>query len=948
MIPQECLGESKQLNADVGGEITSPNYPRKYPTSLDCEYIVKSSTGKVKIDFDDFDVEEDHSGDCEYDYLEITYVSNGSPVKSTKYCGNKKPASLSTNYDTVRVKFHSDAFTSNNKGFKLTYSATGKQQEYRPIAGCDGRQTVVSDPDVRLVGPLTTSGQYPPNSDCYFLIQAPTGYHVSLKFDQFDIQSSFACREDSIEIYDGPNEASDPSIGPFCNNNKPKNGYIDFDKNSALVHFSSNENGGGSGFIIKFQFVKNPVPTTTPRPTTTKAPVPTTPEPTVSFHKLSKDVLKRTPGCNGSPKKITTESGFKSPIVSSANVVPSNADCSYLIEAPEDKLIEFGFSFFDFGSLKCDTDYVEIFDGDSASATSLAKVCNGHKLQPEEILPSSGRHLFIRLVSSSNPSGAGFEGVITFIKKSLSSEILAKTPGCQGSPAKITSSSKMLVSPGYGVLDTYPEDANCQWLIEAPADFVVRLTFKTFDIEEEFSCLFDSLTAYDGQNFDERVLLGKYCNEHSPTSEGITSSNNKLLLQFASDGTNSFKGFEAKIEFIKRDYIRKVHPGCGGKTLTLTAPEGEFRSPMYNVEKQYPNMARCAWSIEVVSGKLVHLTFSMFSVEETMGCTNDHVNIYEVIDGEKKLLKRLCGDEIPDEITASNNKLYIEFKSDATVMDKGFIATYSQKDVPTVETCGSPKILPKFGRIVGGIEANPHSWPWQISLRAQTQRSYTNDDYGHVCGGSIINSRWIVTAAHCVNGGKNYPMNFWRILVGEHDRSKTDRSQKYHKVDKLIIHENYDTRGYHNDIALFKTTTEIKFNNEVQPICLTKEHVEADKLCFTTGWGATHFGDSKGSAKLQQVILPVVGHEQCSKPDYLGMSVNKKEMVCAGYPEGQKDACQGDSGGPLVCSKGPDGRYYLHGITSWGVGCAMAKKPGVFTRVSSYVDWINAQISKNS
>lgn len=146
---------------------------------------------------------------------------------------------------------------------------------------------------------------------------------------------------------------------------------------------------------------------------------------------------------------------------------------------------------------------------------------------------------------------------------------------------------------------------------------------------------------------------------------------------------------------------------------------------------------------------------------------------------------------------------------------------------------------------------------------------------------------------------------------------------------------------------MFKTDKDIIFNNEVQPACLTRDQVEADKFCFTTGWGATHFGDAKGSATLQQVILPIISHEQCSKPDYLGMSINKKEMVCAGYPEGQKDACQGDSGGPLVCSRSTDGRYYLHGVTSWGVGCAMAKKPGVFTRVANYVNWIERQMANN-
>lgn len=325
---------------------------------------------------------------------------------------------------------------------------------------------------------------------------------------------------------------------------------------------------------------------------------------------------------------------------------------------------------------------------------------------------------------------------------------------------------------------------------------VIRLKFEHFDIEEELTCLYDYLTAYNGIKQDERILLGTFCNENAPSSGIITSNGRHMFLHFESDGINSYKGFKAKIEFIKNDYIEKIHPGCGGKPIDLIETEGEFTSPSYNVENQYPNSARCAWNIKVAAGKLAHLTFSSFDVEETMGCTNDFVNVYQVVNNKKELLKRLCGDEIPDEITATNNQLYVEFKSDETVMRKGFKAKYSQKDVPTVEACGSPKIFPKFGRIVGGVEANPHSWPWQISVRAQTQRSITNDDYGHICGGTIINKRWVVTAAHCVYDGRSYPLRFWQIVAGSHDRRKEGRSQARYNIEKLVIHENYAKLGY--------------------------------------------------------------------------------------------------------------------------------------------------------
>ena len=87
--------------------------------------------------------------------------------------------------------------------------------------------------------------------------------------------------------------------------------------------------------------------------------------------------------------------------------------------------------------------------------------------------------------------------------------------------------------------------------------------------------------------------------------------------------------------------------------------------------------------------------------------------------------------------------------------------------------------------------------------------------------------------------------------------------------------------------------------------------------------------------------FPIISLAQCRQRDYYGNQITDT-MICAGYAAGIKDACQGDSGGPFVCKNNVNGRWYVQGVTSWGADCAQPKKPGVYTRVNKYLDWIKA------
>jgi secreted trypsin-like serine protease len=234
-------------------------------------------------------------------------------------------------------------------------------------------------------------------------------------------------------------------------------------------------------------------------------------------------------------------------------------------------------------------------------------------------------------------------------------------------------------------------------------------------------------------------------------------------------------------------------------------------------------------------------------------------------------------------------------------------------------------------QIVGGTDANISELPWQVSIAAAQAPSNLT---GHFCGGSLIKPNWVVTAAHCLDG-ETLPKQI-KVVTGTDDLNSGGKKLA---VTKIIIHPKYNADTNNNDIALVKLAGKAK----MQPISLISKKVEEstlkpDALVTVSGWGYTkENGDV--SPKLQEAEVPIVDRQKCNAPDAYDGSITDN-MICAASPEGGVDSCQGDSGGPLVVKK-TDGKFVLAGIVSWGEGCARAGKPGVYTRVSKYVSWVN-------
>uniref|UniRef100_A0A669DCG0 Zgc:100868 n=2 Tax=Oreochromis niloticus TaxID=8128 RepID=A0A669DCG0_ORENI len=255
----------------------------------------------------------------------------------------------------------------------------------------------------------------------------------------------------------------------------------------------------------------------------------------------------------------------------------------------------------------------------------------------------------------------------------------------------------------------------------------------------------------------------------------------------------------------------------------------------------------------------------------------------------------------------------------------------TQESESQLDVCGQAALNT---RIVGGQVAPDGSWPWQVSL--QTSGS-------HFCGGSLINSQWVLTAAHCF---KTTDQSGLSVNLGRQTLQGSNPNAVSQTVTQIIIHPNYNSKTNDNDICLLRLESPVTFTSYISPVCLAASNSTfySGVNSWVSGWGNTGEGVSLPFPQnLMEVEVPVVGNRQCNCDNGVGTITDN--MICAGLSAGGKDSCQGDSGGPMVSKQ--SGRWIQAGVVSFGEGCARPNFPGVYARVSQYQTWINSQISSN-
>uniref|UniRef100_W5MAD4 Urokinase-type plasminogen activator n=1 Tax=Lepisosteus oculatus TaxID=7918 RepID=W5MAD4_LEPOC len=261
---------------------------------------------------------------------------------------------------------------------------------------------------------------------------------------------------------------------------------------------------------------------------------------------------------------------------------------------------------------------------------------------------------------------------------------------------------------------------------------------------------------------------------------------------------------------------------------------------------------------------------------------------------------------------------------------------------PAAATCG--KREQKLFKIVGGKVTAIESQPWTGAI---FQRSRTSEFF--TCGGSLIASCWLVTAAHCFPNGASTDPNRYSIFLGKGAINETDsRKEQKFQVEKIIIHPAFDDSqgNYNNDIALVKMRSRsgqcAVESRAVKTVCLPPQNrmLPAGSTCEIVGYGRERESLWYYSNYLREARVQLLPQSVCSSEQYYGTMLTGN-MFCAGGSDWTVDSCKGDSGGPLVCEV--DHRMYLFGIVSWGEGCARKYRPGVYTKVTNYNQWIAEQ-----
>uniref|UniRef100_A0A8C7IFX9 Uncharacterized protein n=1 Tax=Oncorhynchus kisutch TaxID=8019 RepID=A0A8C7IFX9_ONCKI len=734
---------------------------------------------------------------------------------------------------------------------------------YRVNSGCGGPQA--------LKGPsgeftcMNHPSSYDNGMSCSWHITVDPGMVIHLWFEHFSLEATDLCTADYFTIQDNLGV-----IGRLCGRSKP--GPIVSLGNSMLLFFDTNDRNTDKGFKAKYQAV----------------------------------TLEKIAGAGGALQGDRGElltPGFP------AQNYENGALYQWRITVPEGEKIRLTFSSFDLVPEAC-RDYVDVYDGHKTGSAMLGRFCGSKN--PGR-MDSSGNTMVVRFKSDATLLSKGFSA--TFTKTGLIPTTV-KPNTMMPTTLAITGEIHSMGFP-----DAYPGNLHCSWNITAPEGFLVKLHVTDM-----------SVTGEAGQCGEEKLVvsdslqaLGTHCGYVLPPV--VVSANNKMSLSSLSDSRLSDRGFSTKWEAVYPEDIAAIQ-GCGGASHEL---KGVIKSQ--NWPMNYKAASECMWSVEVPKGKTITLTFTHFDVEAkdifTSKCL-DNMVAYDIYnDGAES---PWCGDQLPATITTKGNKLVMRFHTDFFVEAKGFRAywtTDTTQPFPTEApiqpnpwdnitvawptTCGKPTIPSTIHtRIVNGEPANPHSWPWQVSMQVWPSSQET-PKFFHTCGGTLIYKNWVMTAAHCFIRYAD-ELQRWKMCLGKHNLTFTEDTERCFGVTGIYRHEGFKYPTLPTvefDIALVRLGGEVTPTDQISYSCLPslEEVLEEGKKCYMNYWWF-------------QV---------------------KTSMICMGYtlPDELKSVCQGDSGGPLVCQDSANAPWEVHGITSFGPnGCIMDKKPSVFTRASAYIPWM--------
>ncbi|CAH1785147.1 unnamed protein product [Owenia fusiformis] len=485
-------------------------------------------------------------------------------------------------------------------------------------------------------------------------------------------------------------------------------------------------------------------------------------------------------------------------------------------------------------------------------------------------------------------------------------------------------------------------------------EYLQQTTFEIVETDEPNSHSFKEVVG-------DRILIFKTTAPFTVMMKTMKPSNSKTILEFKSHIFLAVPSVPPVTSFSKVSCpLDKPMLVVNGTQITCTSSKH-----CSNGYKCMRKIGRCCQrELHCLKPLRVADPSSSTLVNCSEGCPSDNVCLTEMVNGTNK--SEIC---CPSKYVCNT-----AMKSGSIVMraedgcNRCMCGPYGSANCTNKRRCRNKKLNEdQCGRsapfcpprplmcIVGGEQVDYGTVPWMVSLHRSGK---------HVCGASLINKRWVITAAHCFKEGTS--LAEWEARLGDHLQSRIDIGEQHIPLSKIFIHPKYTSRDEETerrDIALVKLAHAVNYTHFVQPICLPEENPLDNPLefanmkCYTAGWGKRKGGDwldvvlDTLSDSLQRVDLPLIPHRTCKKKTWYGDKV-KWFMQCAGKEYGGQDSCSGDSGGPLMCDipdKG-DPRVKLAtlvGVTSWGQGCGQPRKPGVYTKIYEFMPWIKRKVERH-
>ncbi|KAL0832534.1 hypothetical protein ABMA28_000744 [Loxostege sticticalis] len=655
------LGNSGWFNSPGWGSEVAPASAER------CEWRIVATHGeRVVLNITEIDIHK--SEECRSEWVEIRdgYMPD-APVLG-RICGSGKGPIMRSTGSRLTVVYQPGPRLKPHKGFRAHYEAV-----------CGG------DIEVDSSGHLESPNypdDYQPNKLCVWSLSVPPEYQVALRFHSFEVENHDTCSYDKVLIRDGDSMDS-PLLGMFCGHKIPPD--IRSTSNKLLVIFESDSTVQKAGFSATF--MKEFDECASIEHGCSHSCVNTLGGYECACdigYELHSDGKKCENACGGllyAPNGTITSPSFP-------DLYPPSKNCLWEIVAPPQHRITLNFTHFD---LEGNSMYQQECEYDSVTVNSKlgADVLRRHGAFCGNALPppvtSDGSVLRVQFTSDSSVHRSGF-AAIYYIDVD---ECAENNGGCQhechntlggyecachsgftlhpnkhdckegGCKHDVTQPHGTIISPNYP--DTYPSRKDCVWQFSTTPGHRIKLIFNVFELEPHQECAYDHVTIYDGASADEKTL-GRFCGSKIP--HPVVASQNQMYVVFKSDASVQRKGF-----------LATHSTACGGYLAASETVKHLYSHARYG-DDSYESRADCDWSIVAPMGQFVRLTFLTFELEPEANCGYDYVQVFGGLEGSAGDYGTFCGTKMPPEIVSTTEALLVRFRTDDSIVFKGFSASY--------------------------------------------------------------------------------------------------------------------------------------------------------------------------------------------------------------------------------------------------------------------------------